>query len=123
VVVVSATLALYLWRLAHASRPLRRELITVGLTSALFILIVITFYVGTLIIHIPPETAAVLSVLLVVARVIFPIGFLIALLQADYYALKASGRLMRELATGSSPERWRDTVADAVDDPSLRLGF
>ncbi|MET0771493.1 MAG: histidine kinase [Candidatus Limnocylindrales bacterium] len=120
---ILGTLTLYLWRLARASRPLRRELITVGLTSSLFMIIVVIFYIGTLIISIPPETAAALSVLLILSRVLFPIGFLIALFQADYYALRAGGRLMRELAAGSSPERWRDSVSSAVDDPSLRLGF
>jgi signal transduction histidine kinase len=121
--VILGTLTLYLWRLARASRPLRRELITVGLTSSLFMTIVVIFYIGTLIIHLPPETAAALSVLLIVARVLFPLGFLIALVQADYYALRSGMRLMRELAAGSSPDRWRDSVSAAVDDPSLRLGF
>ena len=72
--VIVGTLALFLWRLGRASRPLRRELVTVGLTSSLFMTIVVIFYIGTLIISIPAQTAAALSVLLILVAGAVPAG-------------------------------------------------
>src|SRR4029079_11499394 len=48
---------------------------------------------------------------------------LVALLQADLFAGVARGRLLEKLVTRPTPERWRDAVAGALDDQSLRLAY
>ena len=55
--------------------------------------------------------------------IVFPLGFAIALLQADLFAGQAFRRLLSELASRPTPEGWHAIVADALDDPSLRLGY
>ena len=55
--------------------------------------------------------------------IVFPVGFAIALLQADLFAGQAFRRLLSELANRPTPSGWHAIVADALDDPSLRLGY
>ena len=55
--------------------------------------------------------------------IVFPLGFAIALLQADLFAGQAFRQLLSELANRPTPEGWHAIVADALDDPSLRLGY
>src|SRR6185436_12011063 len=56
-------------------------------------------------------------------RALLPLGFLIALLQAERFAARALRRLLTLLAARPTPELWRADVAGALDDPSLRLGY
>jgi signal transduction histidine kinase len=60
---------------------------------------------------------------LVGIRVILPLGFLVALLQAELFAGAARGRLLEELLRRPTPQQWRDAVAVALDDGPLRIGF
>ena len=52
-----------------------------------------------------------------------PLGFLVALVDAERFAVRALRTLLQRLATRPTPEEWRDTVAAALDDDSLRLAF
>jgi signal transduction histidine kinase len=54
---------------------------------------------------------------------VFTLGFLVALLQAELFAGAALRRLLSELAVRPAPARWRDAVATALDDTSLRLAL
>jgi hypothetical protein len=56
-------------------------------------------------------------------RALLPLGFLLALLQAELVTGRALRTLLERLATRPSAEQWRDTIADALDDPDLRLGY
>ena len=58
---------------------------------------------------------------IVATRILLPLGFLIALLQAELFAGRALRILLERLAARPSPEQWRDSVAEALDDPTLRL--
>jgi signal transduction histidine kinase len=60
---------------------------------------------------------------LVASRVLLPLGFLAALLQADLFAGAVRGRLLERLLPRPSPQQWRDAVAAALDDPPLRIGY
>ncbi len=68
-------------------------------------------------------TADVLGWLVVAVHMVFPLGFALALVQADVFAAQALRRLLVELVRRPTPEHWRAVVAGALDDPSLRLGF
>ena len=61
--------------------------------------------------------------LLIAARVIFPLGFLLALVQADVFAAKALRGLLAELSSHPSHARWRDAIAGALDDRALRIAY
>jgi len=60
---------------------------------------------------------------IVATRVLLPLGFLVALLQAERLAATALQTLLERLAQRPTPEQWRDGVADALDDDELRLGY
>jgi signal transduction histidine kinase len=49
------------------------------------------------------------------------VGFLLALLQSEVFAQRAQNRMLLELSRRPTPDEWRDVVAGALDDPSLRL--
>jgi hypothetical protein len=122
-VVTVATLAVYWVRLRAASRPRRRALVAVAVTSLLFLPIFFTYHFSRQILQLDPGTLETMSWFVVGARVLLPLGFLIALLQAELFAGVARGALLERLLTRPSPEPWRDDVAEALDDPLLRLGY
>jgi signal transduction histidine kinase len=64
-----------------------------------------------------------MSWVVVGTRVLLPLGFLLAIFQADRFAGAARGDLLQRLLGRPSPERWRDEVARALDDPELRLAY
>jgi signal transduction histidine kinase len=115
--------AAYAWRLRTASRPRRRALVAVALTSLLFLPASFVFQFSRMFLGLDAATLDDIGWALIGARVLFPLGFLVALLQADLFAGAALRRLLAELATRPTPERWRDALAGALDDPSLRLAF
>jgi signal transduction histidine kinase len=121
--IAAAILVLFIVRLVNASPPRRRTRLTVAITSLLFLPAFITFHTARAILHVDPSVLEDLGWVLVAARVIFPLGFLIALIQAELFASRAFRRLIGELSQGPTPERWRDTLADALGDPSLRLAY
>jgi signal transduction histidine kinase len=117
-----ALAALLVTRLRRATRPQRREIGAIVATAfpcfpALGLLCVATL-VGA-----PAATLSTLGWVLTVAAMLFTLGFLVALLQAELFAGAALRRLLTELAARPVPARWRDAVAAALGDGSLRLGF
>jgi signal transduction histidine kinase len=75
------------------------------------------------VVAVPDETRSVLGWVLTAAGMVFTLGFLVALLQAELFAGAALRRLLSELAARPAPARWRDAVATALGDTSLRLAF
>ena len=116
-------LVVYTLRLRAASHPRRRALTAVAVTSLLFLPVFFTFHFSRQVLELDPRTLQTMSWFVVGARVLLPLGFLVALLQADLFAGAARGRLLAELMTRPSPERWRVAVARALDDPALRLAY
>jgi signal transduction histidine kinase len=121
--VVVGVAAVWIRRLRTATRPQRRALVPVACSSLLLVPALFAYYFALLVLDVGGSTADVLGWFLVAAFVVFPLGFAVALLQADLFAGRALHRLLREVAARPTLERWRDAVADAVDDPSLRLAF
>jgi signal transduction histidine kinase len=122
--IVAAVFVIYLLRLRAVSRPQRRALMAVAVTSLLFLPAYFAFNFAAWILTI--EDTATLDALawgIVGTRILLPLGFLIALLQAEHFAARALRVLLERLAARPTPEQWRDTIAGALDDRSLRLGF
>jgi signal transduction histidine kinase len=122
-VVTVATLAVYVSHLRAASHPRRRALIAVASSSLLFLPIFFTYHFSAQILKLDPGTLETMSWFVVGARILLPVGFLLAMVQAELFAGVARGRLLERLMARPSPERWRDDVARALDDPELRLGY
>jgi signal transduction histidine kinase len=122
-VITVLALVIYVRRLRAASRPQRRALTAVAATSLLFLPAYFIFNFAVWILHVSQSTADTLAWGIVATRVLLPLGFLIALLQADQFAAKALRGLVERLAARPTPTRWRETIAEVLDDPALRLGY
>ena len=121
--ITTTTLLFYAIRVRSATRPQRRALIAVAVTSLLWMPAWLAFNFSAFVLELDPSTLDTLAWGIVGTRVLLPLGFLIALLQSDVFAGRALRTLLEQLATRPTPQRWRDIIAGALDDPSLRLGF
>jgi signal transduction histidine kinase len=122
-IVVAAAL-LYVVRLRRASRPQRRALMAVACTSLLFLPAYFVFNFSAWVLHVEsPRTLDTMAWFIVGTRVLLPLGFLLALLQAERFALRALTTLVERLARRPTPEQWRDTIAEALDDQPLQLAY
>ena len=118
-----AVLAVYWRRTMTASRPLRRSLFAVAATSLLFLPVFFTYHFSRQILEADPDTLQVMGWVLVGTRILLPLGFLVALVQAELFAGAARGRLLEQLLEHPTPDRWRRAVAGALDDPDAELAY
>ena len=121
--VTLGVLIVYVLRLRAATRPQLRALIAVAATSLLFLPAFFMYHFSRLVLEASPQTLDVMQWGIVATRILLPLGFLAALLQAEIFAAASLGRLLERLATRPSLERWRDDIAAALDDPPLRIGY
>jgi signal transduction histidine kinase len=120
----AAAFVVYVSRLLTASRPQRRALLAVAVTSLLFLPAYFTFNFAAWILEVRDiGTLDTLAWFIVATRILLPLGFLVALLQADLFASRALRTLLEELTARPTPTRWRETIAEALDDEALELGF
>ena len=122
-VFVVAVLVVYAMRFRSASRPQRRALTAVAATSLLFLPAYFIFNFAASVLFLDQNTLDTLSWGLVVARVLLPLGFLVALLQSRHFATTALQTLLEKLAARPTPDQWRGMVAAALDDDALQLGY
>jgi signal transduction histidine kinase len=118
-----AAMVIYVVRLHRATRPQRRALTAVAATSLLFLPAYFVFNFSAWILHLDQPTLDTLAWGIVGARVLLPLGFLLALLGAEQFAARVLHRLLERLATRPTPEEWRRTIAAALDDDALRLVY
>jgi signal transduction histidine kinase len=121
--IAAATVVVYLGRLRRASRPQRRALMAVAVTSLLFLPAYFAYNFAAWILELDQATLDTLAWGIVATRILMPLGFLIALLQAERFAVRALQTLFERLAARPTPDQWRATIAEALDDPPLRLGY
>src|SRR4051794_3907653 len=121
--IVAAVFFVYLWRIRCASRPQRRALMAVAITSLVYLPVFFALHFSAWMLDRGPATLDTLSWIVLAARALLPLGFLVALLQAELMAGRALSTLLERLGTRPSPQQWRDMVAGALDDPALRLGY
>lgn len=121
--VTVAVLGLLVWRLCTASRP-RRRMSWVVVLMALVLLPAVMVY-GFLATFRQGDSGALSLVQLALlgAVIVFPLAFVVALLQANAFAGRALRRLLEDLSARPAPARWRDAIAQALDDPALRLAY
>ena len=96
--ITAAVFVVYLARLGAASRPQRRTLMAVAVTSLLFLPAYFTFNTAAWVLKLEPDTLDALAWGIVAARFLLPLGFLIALLQAERFAVTAQHDLLDRLA-------------------------
>ncbi len=121
---VAAVFAVYLLRILRASRPQRRALLAVAVTSLLFLPAWFVSNFARTVLEVGDQgTLDALAWAIVVARILLPLGFLVALLQADAFAARALQHLLARLAARPTPDQWREAIAGALDDADLRLAF
>ena len=121
---VAAAALAYLWRrFARASRPRRRTLLPVYVVS---VPLVAAFGLNALLVDAfdaGPSTALALRYALTIARLVFPFGFIAAILLARAHAGTALGEMARRLGTGPSVGEVEELVRRVLDDPRSRLVF
>jgi signal transduction histidine kinase len=120
---VAGMAVVWVRRFEVATRPQRRALVPIACSSLLLVPALFTVYFATLVLEVGQDTYEVLTWVLVGVYVVFPLGFAVALLQADLFAGRALGELFHELAAWPTLAQWRDAVARAIDDPSLRIAY
>jgi signal transduction histidine kinase len=113
----------YARRLGAATPPQRRALTAVAASSLVFLPVFFVYHFSRAVLNVDPARLETLSWALVTCRILLPLGFLAALLQAELFAGKALRRLIERLATRPTPEQWRASVAAALDDPPLTIGY
>ncbi len=118
-----AVFVVYLWRLWTASKPQRRSLAAVAVTSLLLLPVWFASTFAAYILTLDPATLDKLAWGVVATRALLPVGFLVALLQAERFAARAQRSLLELLAARPTPEHWRTRIAAVLDDRSLRLAF
>src|SRR3954452_8974811 len=121
--VVLAVLVVYARRVIKASRPQRRALLAVAVTSLLFLPAYFAANFARTFLDVDAATLTTLGWFIVATRVLLPLGFLAALLQADRFAAAALRSLLERLARRPTPPEWHATIAAAFDDDELRLGY
>lgn len=118
-----ATVVVYASRLLRASGPQRRALMAVAVTSLLFLPAYFIFNFSAWVLMLDAATLSTLAWGIVATRVLLPLGFLLALLQADRFAAVALRTMLQRLAERPTPQQWRDTIAAALDDRAVQLGY
>jgi LuxR family transcriptional regulator, maltose regulon positive regulatory protein len=121
--IAPAVLIVLVLRLRTASRPQRRALMPVAVTSLLFLPPFFVVNSSALVLKLDRATYDAMAWSLVVARVLLPLGFLIALLQAERFAARALKALLQRLGARPTPEQWRAVLASTLDDAPLRLAY
>jgi signal transduction histidine kinase len=119
----AAVFVLYLARLLRSSQPQRRSLVAVAVTSLLFLPAWFVLNFSAWILELDLQTLQTMAWFIVGTRILLPLGFLVALLQVEHFAARALRILLERLAARPSPKQWRDSVAEALDDPELRLAY
>ena len=120
----AATLAVLFYRLATATRPRRRALIPVYVPAVMLTVPVLIFH-GVVGDHldVDPSTISDVGWFLSVGRALLPYGFVLSIVVSTFFAATALKKIVTRLVENPSASQLRTTLADALDDPSLELGF
>ena len=70
-----------------------------------------------------PSTISDVGWFLTVGRALLPYGFVLSIVVSTFFAATALKKIVTRLVESPSASELRTTLADALDDPSLELGF
>jgi signal transduction histidine kinase len=124
VVLAAAIVAGLCYRLIRASRPRRRALLPVYVPA--FMLTVpwgIFWLVQTGLFALSPDTVHMIARFVTTGRILLSFGFLLAIVQAMFFAGVAMKTILSRLGENEDPAHLQGLVADALDDPTIELGF
>ena len=120
----SAIFVYLMYRLATATRPRRRALLPVYvpvLTTVALLLVVYATRVE--LVHLDAGALSKVGLLATIGIAAAPYGFLLSIVVSTFFAAAALKMIVSRLTEGPSAAELRTTLADALDDPSLELGF
>lgn len=105
-------------------RPSAIRRATAALAASLLLLpVLIVFVVSSVVLATSDPLRETATVALMLALLLFPLGFALPLLQADLSAAGTLRQLLTDVATDPAPQPWRNRLATALDDPDLRYGY
>ena len=117
-------LAVIVYRFAVASRPRRRALAAVSASAVLWLVSFAGYSLAVAAAGADSATAVAFGLIgVTVARVAFPLGFLVAPLQAHAFAGVALERIVRGVDETAGLPQMQRLTAETLDDPRLRLAF
>ncbi len=120
----SAIFVYLIYRLATATRPRRRALLPVYVSVLLALAPILISYAARLeLVHLDAGTLSKLSWLGSIGVSALPYGFLLSVVLSTLFAATALKKIVSRLVENPSASQLRTTLADALDDPSLELGF
>ena len=124
IVIMSATCACLVYRLATATRPRRRALVPVYVPAlALSVPILVFHGVVTQLLSLAPEEISRVGWFVTVARIAQPYGFLLAIVQTAFFAAAAVKAIVARMADSPNASELRTILADELDDPALEIAF
>ena len=124
IAVGAATLAFLFYRLVTATRPRRRALTPVYALAMMLTVPVLIFHgVVTHHLDLDPSTISHIGWFVTVGRALLPYGFVLSIVVSTFFAATALKKIVSRLVESPSASQLRTTLADALDDPSLELGF
>jgi signal transduction histidine kinase len=124
IVIMTATCACLIYRLATATRPRKRALVPVYLPAIVLSVPILVFHgIAIELVSLAPEQIARVGWLVTVGRIAQPYGFLLAVVQAAFFAAAALKTIVARMANGPNASELRTILADALDEPALELAF
>ena len=123
IVQLSAILLFLCYRLATATRPRRRALVPVYVPALMATVPVLAYYGVLERVHVSANTLSKVGWLATIGYSTLPWGFLVSVVVSTFFAATALKMMVSRLVKSPSAAQLRTTLADALDDPSLELGF
>ena len=123
IVELSAILLFLCYRLATATRPRRRALVPVYVPALMATVPVLAYYGVLERVHVSANTLSKVGWLATIGYSTLPWGFLVSVVVSTFFAATALKMIVSRLVKSPSAAQLRATLADALDDPSLALGF
>jgi signal transduction histidine kinase len=122
-IVYALILAVLATRAGRASRPRRRLLGPVYAFSTLLLVASGIYLIAVDLFHVAPGASAPAGFAVTAASILFPFGFLAAIMLAYAYVGAALGAMVRELAVDPSVTGIERVVRQTLDDPRAQLAF
>ena len=120
----SAIFVYLIYRLATATRPRRRALLPVYVPAVMTLAPILVFYAARVeLVHLDAGAISKLGWLATIGSRALPYGFLLSVVVSTFFAATALKKIVSRLVESPSAAQLRTTLADALDDPSLELGF